>query len=182
MRNCDLSSENLSSLARSNTEGKLPELKHLDIARNNITDVLQSLFSHNCRWNQLLTLNILDSYQDPPIEVSMDSLKSLRNLIIPDETLNLLILSKKSWASLRSLRIFVNNEDILLCLADAHEQGLFPALQNVCVKMHDEMAERNLSVFDTSATKRLVNLSIHDTTIDPTDPNLSRCLCYGENY
>ena len=178
LRNNGLNSEDLNCLVQANIEGKLPKLKHLDIARNNISGVLQCLFGDNFRWNQLLTLNILDSCQDAPVEVPPDCLTSLQKLSVSDKILNLLILSKKSWTSLRSLQIFANDENILLCLADAHEHGFFPTLQSVCVKM----ADHKISVLDTAVARKLVTFSVHDTLIDPTDPDLARCVCYNESY
>ena len=178
LRNCGLNYEDLSCLVQANILGKLPKLKHLDIARNKISDVLHCLLRDNYKWNQLLTLNILEASQEPQVEVPLDCLTSLQNFIVPDKILNLLILSKKFWASLRSVRVFTNDENILLCIADAHEQGFFPTLQNVCV----EMADERISVLDTAAARKLLNLSIHDTRIDPTDPDRARCLCYDESF
>ena len=48
---CLLNSNDLQSLARANVEGKLPQLRHLDISHN-LDDTINNLFTHSTQWNQ----------------------------------------------------------------------------------------------------------------------------------
>ena len=56
LSNCGLVSRDLRSLAQANAEGRLPELKYLDISKNHAE--LRYMFCDECKWNQLLTLDI----------------------------------------------------------------------------------------------------------------------------
>ena len=59
LNDCELTSQDLSNLAQAAEEGRLPELKHLDLSYNRMTgDALMSLFDTSCSWNQLLSLDI----------------------------------------------------------------------------------------------------------------------------
>ena len=62
LRNCELGSQDLSSLAKANSEDKLPELRHLDISQNpNCGGYLDLLFHNTHAWNTLLSINIQQS-------------------------------------------------------------------------------------------------------------------------
>ena len=60
---CCLDSQDLSSLAEANVERRLPKLAHLDISSNALdtTEYVNSLFAFSCKWNQLLSLNIMNT-------------------------------------------------------------------------------------------------------------------------
>ena len=60
LRKCGLTSQDLISLAEAKVDAKLPELKHLDISQNDeCLDALHSLCQFKCRWESLLSLNIV---------------------------------------------------------------------------------------------------------------------------
>ena len=59
VQNCGLNSQDLRSLSSASVDGRLPELKHLDISRNlTCAGYLGSLFDRGCRWSDLVTLDI----------------------------------------------------------------------------------------------------------------------------
>ena len=59
LSHCGLNSEDLLGLAEAHVEGRLPELRHLDISRNpQCGGHLESLFQFSCTWDNLLTLNV----------------------------------------------------------------------------------------------------------------------------
>ena len=55
---CGLSGEDVRSLAQASVEGMLPNLRHLDLSENRQIDGSRYLFDFNCRWDNLLSLNI----------------------------------------------------------------------------------------------------------------------------
>ena len=58
LSDCGLSPDDLSSLAQASAEGRLPELKHLDISKNDsVSGNLGELFSFNCNWDKLQHLD-----------------------------------------------------------------------------------------------------------------------------
>ena len=57
--NCELNSEDLKVLAQASVGGRLPELKHLDISKNQMcAGHLDCLFDNGCKWDSLLVLDI----------------------------------------------------------------------------------------------------------------------------
>ena len=59
LSDCGLNSDDLSSLAQAGVEGRLPELKHLDLSDNEaLIGKWRHLFSVRQRWSHLLSLNI----------------------------------------------------------------------------------------------------------------------------
>ena len=53
-----MDTDDLSSLAQASAEGRLPELKHLDISENDSVSInLGELFSFNCNWDKLQHLS-----------------------------------------------------------------------------------------------------------------------------
>ena len=84
---CGLSSIDLSSLAKANAEDRLPKLNHLDISSNPLDGTKYSLFDFSCKWNQLLSLNIMYtnvSVDDLHRRVQSGCLSSLQELRISD--------------------------------------------------------------------------------------------------
>ena len=68
LRNCNLNSQDVISLAEARVEGRLPKLKDLDISQNGIwmhgcLEVLHSLCQFKCIWESLLSLNITSPYE-----------------------------------------------------------------------------------------------------------------------
>ena len=131
LRDCGLNSEDFRSLAESNAQGKLPQLKHLYVSMNEKVDISQSLFSHSVKWNQLLTLSTDDTNV---FNIGLDKLCSLRELKIPITSLQTKI--ARSWGSLQEIDVVepssINSGDkILSDIADGVEKGLFPNLKMV---------------------------------------------------
>ena len=62
---CKLDSQDLHSLADANVNSRLPNLKHLDLSENGIVlSDFMHLFDHQCTWNHLLSLNIMNGTHD----------------------------------------------------------------------------------------------------------------------
>ena len=146
---CVLSSQDFSHLAEASVNGRLPELKHLDVSHN--IDELQSLFDYFCKWERLERLNIENqpntlsglapgrsSLGILAVKVRAGCLGSLRELrfttrggnYYPKSTRNL------RWGSLNTLRISHAGTDgnaVLEPIADAAEDGQFPVLSVVRV-------------------------------------------------
>ena len=47
---CELNANDLQSLARANVEGKLPQLRHLNISDKNLYNKISDLFTHSAKW------------------------------------------------------------------------------------------------------------------------------------
>ena len=59
LSNCDLNCNDLGSLAKYSSQGRVPELRHLDLSMNpKCGGNLESLFDANCAWKGLLSLHI----------------------------------------------------------------------------------------------------------------------------
>ena len=77
LSDCELYSEDLQSLARANVEGKLPQLRHLDISYND--EGISDLFTHSAQWNQLQTFA---TSNEDFINADPECLTSLEELIL----------------------------------------------------------------------------------------------------
>ena len=133
-----LTSQDLISLEEAHAEGRLPELRHLDISYNKqITGKLQLLFGAESRWNGLLSFaieqgvdvhkeNYCDDYSGLCAEVKSGCLKSLDfthcgNNHSSAET-------RVLWPSLKPVTIIkiVDDSGYLQPICDMVEQGLWP--------------------------------------------------------
>ena len=124
MSHCGLNANDLQSLARANVEGKLPQLRHLDISTNsgfNISD----LFTHSAHWDQLTTLETSDVNV---LNVDPECLTSLEELFLPAKGTQPPSVTRQ-WPCLKLIE--VNNEQTARCIADGVEQGMFPSLATV---------------------------------------------------
>ena len=63
LSDCGLNSDDLNSLAQASVDGRLPELKYLDLSHNKLTGA-KRLFWSSSSMNQLLTLDIRNNYLD----------------------------------------------------------------------------------------------------------------------
>ena len=120
---CGLNANDLQSLARTNAEGKLPQLRHLDIADENRYKN-SDLFTHSAQWNQLKTLgtadrNILNI--GPKFLISLEELCLTWLLGLPHVT--------RCWSGLKTIKL--DCEDGLPCIDDGVERGMFPDLTTV---------------------------------------------------
>ena len=64
LSDCELNCVDLKSLARAKVEGKIPELKHLDISLNDKIHGHVDFLFDNSSWNSLLSLNVQWSTQE----------------------------------------------------------------------------------------------------------------------
>ena len=124
MIDCELISEDLQSLARANVEGKLPQLRHLDI-RGNEWYKISNLFTHSAQWNQLTTLATSDVNV---LNVGPEYLTSLEELILRSLLSQLQSVTRR-WPCLKVIE--VDSGDLADCIADGVERGMFPSLKTV---------------------------------------------------
>ena len=134
LRSCDLNSDDLAALSRANVEGKLPQLRHLDISEKTTVKV-SDLFTNSAQWNQLKTLTTSDP----------DILNAETNFLTSLEEIHLLIFRIKGrictgkrwpsvtrcWSGLKAIAMDTGDID---SLADGVERGMFPALTTVKVE------------------------------------------------
>ena len=127
-----LNANDLQSLSRASVEGKLPQLRHLDIGGNEWHKI-SDLFAHSAQWNQLRTLATSDVNV---LNVEPECLTSLEELILWSSR------SKPPSVARRWLRlkvIEVNSEDCADLIADGVERGMIPSLTTVkCIFSYSE--------------------------------------------
>ena len=139
---CDLNSNDVQSLARANVEGKLPQLRHLDISYND--NKISDLFTHSAQWNQLTSLKGARDLTIPNVE--HDLLTSLEELHVsecPHE--NHLPPITRCWSGLKTIELYCGK--CLLCIADSVERGMFPDLTIVRYDNDDSFSIDELSLF-----------------------------------
>ena len=163
---CLLGPQDFSNLAQASVNGKLPELKHLDVSHN--MGDLDGLFEYPCKWEQLERLNIENepnatsgptsnpsSLDILAKKVRLGCLGSLRELrftagdgnYYPRTTRNL------RWSSLSTLQIGqAGTEDsaVLEPIARAVEDGQFPVLSVVRIACKLSPASQGISSRDNS--------------------------------
>ena len=168
---CVLGPQDFSHLAQASVNGKLPELKHLDVSHN-MSD-LDGLFEYPCKWGRLEYLNIenepnatsgptsnpssLDILAKKVRSGCLGSLRELRftagdGNYYPRTTRNL------RWSSLSTLHIsHAGNEcsAVLEPIAHAVEDGQFPLLSvvRVACKLSPEGQGRNSRVDSENLAK-----------------------------
>ena len=130
LRQCEMNSMDLGSLARANIQDKLPVLRHLYISLNENV-VISQLFSHSVKWNKLLTLASDDTNV---FNVGLDKLRSLQELKIPTSNSSTNI--TRSWPSLQEIDVVEpsscrSGDKVLSDIADGVEKGFFPNLKTV---------------------------------------------------
>ena len=128
LRSCDLNANDLQSLVRANVEGKLPQLRHLDISFN---VQISELFTHSAQWNQLTSLATTD---EKVLNVDPEVLTSLEELILYTQQWHLPSVTRQ-WSRLKV--IDVDDEDIAGCIADGVEQEMFPSLTALKCRLFD---------------------------------------------
>ena len=129
LHQCKLNSEDLQSLARANVEGKLPQLRHLDISYNMGDTISGDLFTHSAQWNQLKTLTTSDGNilnLDPELLTSSEEL-CLRWLPWREE--NPLPPVTRCWSGLKTIEL--ESEKGLPSIVDGVERGMLPDLTTV---------------------------------------------------
>ena len=117
----ELDRKDLSSLAQANVENRFPELRHLDISSNNLNrnESLNSLFDYSCKWNKLLTLNIVhtmcshDELHRRAQSGCLSSLQELRVSEYPQQEINIV------WPYLQIPGVDYPNDEVLWNIANA---------------------------------------------------------------
>ena len=154
LSNCGLNSEDLSSLAQTKVEGRLSNLRHLDISNN--THLIENIFKHSSWWETLRKLNIankcgsqsvrrkrpesrLNALQrlDPYIEKGfLSSMIELR-FSVDELKEKFRLVSRECWRQVKRLEIVPSsNADVpllLVSIADAVEDQVFPSLETICI-------------------------------------------------
>ena len=125
---CKLNANDLQSLARANVDGKLPQLRHLDISKNEDV-IISDLFTHSAQWNQLKTLETYDVNVlniEPEFLTSLEELGVSRlheqNPSLPDVT--------RCWSGLKTI-VLDDAIPVPYYIADGVERGMFPDLKIV---------------------------------------------------
>ena len=87
MSDCSLTPDDLKVIAKASSEGKLPELKHLDLSQNeDLTDQIEGLFRYGQTWTALQSLNMTQKpvsdkdFRDLMKKVKLGCLGSLTEL------------------------------------------------------------------------------------------------------
>ena len=172
---CDLGAQALSCVAQACMEGRLPELKVLDINRNKITgSEVMHLFAHSCTWSQLLGLDISKNLLDKTdgtyfmVRVKTDGLLCHLQQLGIDIYTNVGTL----WPSLRFLYLPWCATETLGLIKNDICADLFPALRTICVgqfEMYDGFVISNMS-------ERKIHC--HKTFVPFEDPFSSvKCYC-----
>ena len=138
---CGLNAKDLRSLTKASLEGRLAELKYLDISENDNLD-LRGLFQSGSTWSQLKRLSIslvdeISDYKWLARSVQLGCLRSLEQLRLwtYDDDISS---SDTTWRHIEKLEIFILNyhrnvETVISQIADAHAKNRLPALRTVCV-------------------------------------------------
>ena len=123
---CELNANDVQSLARANVEGKLPQLRHLDISENEDV-IISDLFTHS-QWNQL---TVLETSDVNILNTEPECLTSLEELILHTPEFKVIKVPSvtRRWPRLKVIQ--VRKEDIVRCIADGVEQEMFPSLTTV---------------------------------------------------
>ena len=154
LRNCNLNSQDMISLAEARVEGKLPELKDLDISQNSILiheflEALHSLCQLKCIWESLLSLNI--------ISLLTASFCDLCRLV-----------NKGCFGSLEELHISARNESELIDVIDIR----FPFLRNLYI---------NCGYGRDQTYAGIIGKKVQDMISKGIFPSLKICIvCTGE--
>ena len=164
---CGLNPQDLRSLTKASLEGRLPQLKHLDISENDKLD-LRGLFENGCTWSQLkgLSISLVDEISDYKWlarNVRLGCLSSVEQLRLwthGDDISS----SDTTWSHLEKLEIFVlhfatNTRTVISKIGGVCEEDNFPALRTVCV-MIDDLASRSSFTGEAYRLRRY-NINVH---------------------
>ena len=126
-----LNANDLQSLAQANVEGKLPQLRHLDISHASWCEQykISDLFTHSAQWNQLTTLGTTDGSilnVDPKFLTSLEELCLSEPLWLKE---NQFPLVTRCWSGLKTIQL--ESDEGITCVADGVERGMFPDLTTV---------------------------------------------------
>ena len=175
LNDCELTSQDLSNLTQAAEEGRLPELKHLDLSNNRMAgEGLMSLFDTSCRWNQLLGLDIGNNllgrsditYALMKKVETNGLLGSLQELGIDDYPSVEII-----WPEMIFLYLPHCSVNSFRNISEAVHRDCFPALRTICVEKFES--------YDASlvGTLQKRNIYCHEAITPFYDP-LTRVRCY----
>ena len=155
LSDCGLNSEDLSSLAYAQVEGRLNKLRHLDISNN--THLIEHIFEHSCKWETLRKLNIAHRYRPQSVpgtrlEIPLNGLQRLEPYVergflssmtqlrfsVHELKEKFSLRNKECWRRVTRLEIVPSSkeEDVPLVLdtiADAVEGHTCPSLETICI-------------------------------------------------
>ena len=155
LSDCGLNSEDLSSLAHDQVEGRLNKLRHLDISNN--THLIEHIFEYSCKWETLRKLNIAHRYcphsgpgtrseiplnglqrLEPYVERGFLSSMTQLRFSVHELKEKFHLRNKECWRRVTRLEIVPSSseEDVPLVLgsiADAVEDHIFPSLETICI-------------------------------------------------
>ena len=164
LKDCELNSKDLCSLAKASSRNRLPELKHLDLSDNpGIIYHLPCFFSYEQKWKNLSLFavenpNVVDSNQDLVFGVRSGGLGNVQTLITKNEgDMSLSAVTIGKWPSLQ--RLVLTNcsahtwdrcATILQTILEAKQKAMLPNLNELFII-------RGISYIDTSTTDDWVN-------------------------
>ena len=154
LSDCGLTSEDLSSLAQAQVEGRLSKLRHLDISNN--THLIEHIFEHSCKWETLRKLNIAHNYcpqsvRAKPSEIRLNGLDRLEHYIEKGFLSSLTKLrfsvhelkekfrlrNKECWRRVKRLEIVPSSRKnvplVLGSIADVVQDKMFQRLETICI-------------------------------------------------
>ena len=138
LSDCGLNSQNLYSLAQASVQGRLPQLRHINISRNSqLVGQLECLFKFGQHWRHLHSLDTQqDILSDGDFQLLVDNIQSgsIRNLNISAQRVD--SLQKGSWPDLNYLHVHCPLDlsihvGILESVLEAAKQQLTPNLSKV---------------------------------------------------
>ena len=141
-----LNSDDLGNLARAEVNGYLPNFKHLDLSQCTLyrsesefpSELLKYFFGGSCTWNELLTLDIRNVFNESEDYKVIDYLNErVSNGYLPSLTklgINRFLNKKVFWTHLEKLKLNECDNDSLSNIADAVPSGFLPALNTLCIK------------------------------------------------
>ena len=128
---CELNSDDLMYLCHANVQGKLRELKHLDVSGHQ-EFAISDLFTDSAQWNQLITLSTSDL---SVLNIDTECLTSLEELtLLISEHLDIVEVTR-NWPCLLVLQLAEfpwlsgSLDNIASEIIDGVERGLFPTLK-----------------------------------------------------
>ena len=180
LRDCHLVSNDVNNLAEAKAQGRLPQLKHLDISNNMLTTSDLRCLGNSCSWETLLTLNITGIDFSGNVS-ALDSFCSVKELCVLNYPLNRVT---TKWSHLKTLCLGTSGANVperaLQNIKKAAEEGFFPVLSSICFDFFIQDKE----IWEIPMVRRLseLNISCH-TKISTENPFTSYlCICQPERF
>ena len=174
LQSCNLNSRDLITLRRANLERKLPNLKHLDLSGNEVDlSKFRHLFGDSCTWNQLLSLNIMNSFGFNKADNAINHLNTVVGQGGLSSLLRLGIDYYKNtntiWPKLEKIHILQCNKTVLRKIIKIRSDCL-PELHTLCIVRPD--------VYNARLTRKLseMGVSCHKYCA-PWDDPFEKCHC-----